>query len=107
MKALKILVISMALLIVVGLGLVGYGMMRKTPHPAATTGTVEMAATPAAATPFAFDYPAPKGAKLDQVLAAGDRVVLRYSAVDGEHLVFLDSHSGQIAGTILLPSESK
>ena len=105
MKALKILVISMALLIVVGLGFVGYGVMRKTPHPAATPGTVEMAASPAA--PFGFQYPTPKGFKLEQVLAAGDRVVLRYSAPDGDRLVFIDSHSGQIAGTILLPPETK
>jgi len=107
MKALKILVISMGLLIVIGIGLVGYGLTRKTPRPeaVATPGTAEAVAPPAA--PFAFQYPAPKGAKLEQVLTAGDRLVLRYSSPDGDRLLFLDTHSGQLAGTILLPSEPK
>jgi hypothetical protein len=108
MKALKILVMSMGLLIVIGIGLVGYGLTRGTPRPAATPGTAEIGTpAPTPATPFAFQYPAPKGSRLEQVLAAGDRVVLRYSSPDGDRLVFLDSHSGQLAGTILLPPESK
>lgn len=107
MKALKILVISMGLLIVIGLGFVGYGLSRKTPHPAATPGTTETGAPATPVAPFAFQYPVPKGSRLEQVLAVGDRVLLRYSSPDGDRLVFLDSHSGQLAGTILLPPDSK
>src|SRR5579859_5303737 len=80
MKALKILVISMGLLIVIGLGLVGYALTRKAPRPGAvaTPGTTEVVLP--SAMPFAFQYPVPKGSKLEQVLTTGDRVVLRYSS---------------------------
>ena len=106
MKALKILVISMGLLIVIGLGLVGYGLTRKTPRPGAvaTPGASEVSAPTA---PFVFQYPAPKGTKLDQVLADGDRVVLHYSSVDGDRLVFIDSHTGRLTGTVFLPPDTK
>lgn len=104
MKALKILVISMGLLIVIGLGFVGYGLTRGKPHSA--PAAIQAAADPGAP-PFALQYPAPKGAKLEQVLVAGDRVVLRYSGAEGDRLLFLDPHTGLSAGTILLPLDAK
>jgi hypothetical protein len=106
MKALKLLVISMGLLIAIGLGFVGYGLSRKTPHPAAATPIPGTAEVSGPITPFALQYPVPKGYKLEQVLAAGDRVVLRYSCPDGDRLLFIDSHTGQLAGTILLPPDT-
>lgn len=106
MKALKILVIGMGLLIVAGIGVLGYGLSRSKPHPAvmmvATPG-VETAAVPL----FATQYPVPKGAKLEQVSALGDRILLRFSGPEGDKLVLLDSHTGQLAGTILLTSDNK
>ena len=97
MKALKALVISMGLLIVVGIALVGYALSRGKQTPAATDikgGT------------FTSELPVPKGAKLEQVSAAGDRLVLRFSSPEGEKLVLLDGHTGQLAGTISLVPET-
>ena len=109
MKALKTLVISMGLLICIGLGFVGYGLTRSKHQPpvaSATPGTEAMIpAAPAAV--FATQYPLPKGARLEQMIAAGDRVVLRFSSPDGDKLVLLDSHTGQLAGTVTLTSDSK
>lgn len=103
MKALKTLVISMGLLIVIGLGFVGYGLTRGKSHPApaATPGTTDLAAL------FATRYPLPKGTRLEQAFAAGDRVVLRLSGAEGDKLVLLDSRTGQLAGTIDLTQEEK
>jgi len=102
MKALKIIVIAMGLMIVAGIGLVGYGLSRGKPKPAAAPSVETIAASV-----FATQYPVPKGAKLEQVSAAGDRVVLRFSSAGGDKLVLLDSHTGQLAGTIQLTEDSK
>jgi hypothetical protein len=103
MKSLKILVIAMSVLIVIGLGLVGYGLSRKAPRPApaAMPGPTETASF------FATRYPLPAGTRLEQAFAAGDRVVLRLSGAQGDKLVLLDSHTGQLAGTIDLTEENK
>ena len=103
MKALKILVIAMGVLIIGGVGLVGYGLTRGKQQPAATPGATEMAP----GVVFATQYPVPKGARLEQMSAAGDRIVLRFSSPDGDKLVLLDSHTGQLAGTILLTPDNK
>jgi hypothetical protein len=106
MKALKILVISMGLLIVIGLGLVGYALTRKAPRPGAvaTPGTVE-SSVPASV--FAIQYPVPKGMRLEQVSVSGDRIILRLSGPEGDKLVLLNSHTGELAGTINLIQDSK
>jgi hypothetical protein len=103
MKALKILVTAMGVLIIAGIGLVGYGLSRGKPKPVATPGVEAVAA----AGVFATQYPVPKGAKLEQVSAAGDRVVLRFSSAEGDKLVLIDSHTGQLAGTVTLAPDSK
>lgn len=97
MKALKALVFGMGILIVVGIGLVGYALSRgKQPsHPA----TVVDAQT------FDASVAVPRGGKLEQVTAAGDRIVLRFSSPDGDKLVMLDARTGQPAGTIALVPE--
>ncbi len=103
MKALKILVIAMGVMILAGIGLVGYGLSRGKPKPAAMPGVETVAAVGV----FATQYPVPKGSKLEQVSAAGDRVVLRFSGADGDKLVLIDAHTGQLAGTVTLAPDSK
>jgi len=107
MKALKTLVIGMGLLICIGIGLVGYGLTRGKQQAAApaTPGTETASSTPAAL--FATQYPVPKSARLEQVSAAGDRVVLHFSSPEGDKLVLLDTHTGQLAGTVTLTPDSK
>ena len=103
MKALKALVISMGLLIVVGIALVGYALSRGKQNPAPTA---ENSVTGGKGGYFTSELPVPKGARLEQVSAAGDRLVLRFSSPEGEKLVLLDGRSGQLAGTISLVPEN-
>src|SRR6201996_2268888 len=103
MKALKTLVISMALLIVVGIGLVGYGLTRGKPS---VSTTLESTSASVKGGYFASELPVPQGARLEQVTSTGDRLVLRFSSAEGERLVLLDEHTGQLAGTIALIPET-
>ncbi len=107
MKALKVLVAGMGVVIVLGLALVGYGLYRNNhlKAPAESVQTVPAgpsgAASPVA--PFyASELPIPTGSRLEQVLSAGDRVVLRFTGDDGDRLVVLDPRNGQVGGTIQL-----
>ena len=100
MKALKALVIGMDILIVVGIGLVGYALVRGKQKPQMRQVTLE------AREPFAARVPVPPGARLEQVTASGDRIILRFSGSDGDRLVLLDAETGQPAGTVTLVPDS-
>jgi len=114
MKALKALVIFMGVLIVAGIGLVIYGVASKVgPKPAQTASTPAVppapppatapaAAAPAVATPFgAVDIPLPAGATVQQVFAAGDRIIVRIGTgkTTGDRLIVLDPARGQVSGS--------
>jgi hypothetical protein len=109
MKALKALVIGMGVLIVIGIALVGYGLTRSKPQPGATVAGshVQAPVSEAKSGYFTSELPVPKGAHLEQLTASGDRLVLRFSSPDGERLVLLDSHTGQLAGTIALVPDNR
>jgi hypothetical protein len=114
MNALKALVAAMGLLIVIGIGLLGYGLMRK--QPAHTQAQVQMQAQPQSQTlsalttadgaPFDVTVMAPRNARLEQVTAAGDRIVLRFVSAEGDKLLFLDAHTGKLAGTVALTPDT-
>lgn len=107
MKGLKILVIFMGLLIVVGLGLVGYGVSRqRTSSSVASLEVGATNATPAKAGYFASEVPVPHGAHLEQVTATGDRLILRFAGGDADRLILVDVHSGQVTGSVTLVPES-
>jgi hypothetical protein len=91
MTGLKTLVISMGILILLGIGLVGYGLTRTHRPP-----------EPITAAAFASDLPVPHGAKLVSVNATQDRVVLHFSASDGDKILLLDPHNGQVMGSVNL-----
>ncbi len=100
MNALKALVIGMAVLIVIGIGLVGYGLMRgKAVQPQPQTVTLP---TMAEGTPFDVTLPLPHGARLEQVAATADRIVLRLTGPEGDKLLLVDAHTGKLAGTVAL-----
>lgn len=113
MKALKGLVIGMGLLIVIGLGLLGYGVMRnmgKVPAPVAAKPAAEQAIpalpTAGARTYFSAEVSLAPGESLEQMAAVGDRLALRIvkSADQGgeQRIVLIDPASGQIGGSIAL-----
>lgn len=113
MNALKALVIGMGLLIVVGLGLLGYGVYRNSQHlaagkptPPAKSVAAELPSRGASGGPspayYTVDLPIPAGTRLDQMAAAGNRVILRFTGVDGDRILVVDPQNGQVAGTISL-----
>jgi len=91
MTGLKTLVISMGILIVIGIALVGYGLTRTRHAPEAV-----------AAGSFTSEVQIPHGAKLISVNATADRVVVHFSGTDGDKILLLDPHNGQLAGTVNL-----
>jgi hypothetical protein len=104
MTGLKTLVISMGLLIVIGIGLVGYGLMRSRSAPQSGPES----AAPAKAGYFASELPVPRGAKLAAVSSTNDRLVLHFVGGEaGERILLLDAHSGQVTGSVTLIPESR
>lgn len=110
MKGLKSLVFGMGLLIVVGLGLVGYGLSR------GKTAGLDRAAEQAAPQPqplqsiktayFNADLPLPRGCHLQSVSATSDRILLHVSGAEGgDRILLLDPHNGQLLGSISVAGE--
>ena len=104
MKTLKALVIGMGLLIVVGLGLVGFGIFRSG-HPDVPAGrdTAQAAHSPSPADrvgQFSLELPIPPGTRLEQMQTAGDRIVLRFAGVGGDKLTVIDPLTGRVTGTV-------
>jgi hypothetical protein len=99
MKALKALVIFMGILLVAGLGVLGWGLATRAgrttpaPHPVATQ----------AGAPFGdVEVALPAGAKVAQMETVGERVVVRVTAAGGERLVVFDPAAGRVMGTFVL-----
>jgi hypothetical protein len=103
MKAIKGLVIFMGLLLVAGLGLLGYGMSIKAHQtgPRAAAG----AAAGAGSLFGAVEVPLAAGAHVEQMVVAGDRVVLRVLGAGPERLVVLDPGQGRVAGSFVMTPE--
>ncbi len=112
MKLLKVLVLVMAILIVAGLGLLGWGLTHNVGHkhgaaPVVTALPVPPAALPAAApvassVPYRTELALPAGTRLEQMAATADRVILRLSDATGQRLLVLDPVSGRVAGSVIL-----
>jgi len=104
MKALKALVIFMTVLMVGGLGLLGWGLVNKVPRgKAANHAATAGAATAADGADFgAVDVPLPAGTRVEQMAVAGERVVLRVTGGGAERLIVLDPAQGRVAGSFVL-----
>lgn len=106
-KAIKALVAFMAILLVAGLGLLGYGLM----NVGAKGGKTRPAAPVVAPAAEAFGalsvpVPVPAGARVEQTLVVGERLVVRLSGGGGERLLVLDPAAGTVAGSFLLTPEA-
>lgn len=106
MKALKGLVAFLGLLLVVGLGALGYGLYSnahlKKAGPAVTAST---ATAPSTAEFGSVRVPLPAGSRVEQMIGVGDRVVLRLTGGGPEQLLVIDPGQGRIVGGFVLTPE--
>lgn len=107
MKALKVLVIFMSVLLAGGLALLGYGVATKLHRPASVPArpAADRPAAPAAERPDTFGtiaVPLPAGARVAGMAAAGDRVVLHLTGGGSDRLLVLNPATGTVAGTFVL-----
>lgn len=92
----------MGILLLSGLGLLAYGVATK---------TGQGGARPASATFRAEDFgavavPVPAGARVEQTLVVGERVVLRLAGGGPDRLIVLDPADGSVAGSFVLAPEA-
>ena len=103
MRVLKIVVLSMALLLVVGFGFLIWGLSRSGANVAqAKPAKVAALASVPVAEFGQVMVPLPPGGKVEQVQAVDNRLVVTVAAGNAIHLVVLDVASGQVAGTFVL-----
>jgi Tfp pilus assembly protein PilV len=110
MNALKALVIGMGVLILIGIGLVGYGLTRgkqaaQQPQQAQQAQQAQVQMQDVAIEPhepYKATVPVPASWRLEQMSAAGDRVVLRFSSPEGDRLMVYSARTGQPVGTFTL-----
>jgi len=111
MRAIKALVIFMGILLAAGIGLVVYGVMAKfnkptTPShagaesPIPSGGPANQGSLPANF--GTMNLPLPTGAKVEQVLSAGDRLVVKLGGTGDAlpRLLVIDPARGSLVGTI-------
>lgn len=102
-KAIKALVAFMGILLVAGLAVLGWGLS----NTSKSVGKAKPAAAVSAVGDFgAVAVPVPAGARVEQTLVVGERVVLRLNGAGGERLLVLDPASGTVAGSFVLTPEA-
>lgn len=112
MRALKALVIFMGILILLGMGLVGYAIVNRVAAPeGGKPGTATVASGTGAAAPAKPFGPVeiglPAGAKLARTSVSGDRLIVELAlAAGGERLLVVDLASGAVIGTVDLKPQS-
>jgi len=106
MKALKALVIFMGMLLVVGLGVLGWGMSTTAGRPHPPRAVAPAPAGEPAATFGDVEVGLPAGARVTQMEVAGERLVVRIVAGGRERVVVLDPVAGRVVGTfVLVPAQ--
>jgi hypothetical protein len=105
-KAIKALVAFMAILLVAGLAVLGWGLS----NTSKSVGKAKPAVVAAAAAPVAqfgaLAVPVPAGARVEQALVVGERVVLRLTGGGNDRLLVLDPAEGTVAGSFVLTPEA-
>jgi hypothetical protein len=107
MRALKALVIVMGVLILAGMGLVGYAIVKKVgPPETSARATASLPRPPIAGTPVAGPYgpvqiALPPGARLLRTHADGDRLLVELQlSSGGARVLVVDLRSGALQGSI-------
>jgi hypothetical protein len=93
MQAIKALVIGMGLVLVLGIGLLGYGLYRNAAKSSASAGAASFGTVM---------IPSAPGAKMVDMLEADGRLAVLLEEGAGRRIVVLDPASGGIAGTFVL-----
>lgn len=101
MRALKILVVAMGVMLVAGIVALGFGIAYRIHHPqTASSATVHAPIAPHGM-PRAVTLPS--GARVISTQSDGDRVMVRLALADGgEELLLLDWRSGATLGALTL-----
>ncbi len=120
MRMLKAVVIGVAILIVVGVGVLVWGLahnwsnstVKRAPLAAPVdSGAVARDVAPIADNPpqepIAAEIGAPAGMHLEQMTATADRMLLRFSGSQGDRIVVVDPKSGRVMGTISIAPAPK
>ena len=100
MKALKFLVLSMGVVLIVGFGFLIWGLTGK-----GGSNSAKHPVNASSDTPRDFGLvtvPLPVGTKVDQVLSVDNRIVVRVTGNGPDHLLVLDVNSGKVSGDIAL-----
>lgn len=105
MKAIKALVAFMGVLLIAGLGLMGYGFYSKAGQSGAKSRPPVAIATQEGSYGM-VPIPLPAGGRVEQVLVAGARVVLRVTGAGPERFIVLDPADGTVAGSFVLSPEA-
>lgn len=108
MKALKVLVIGMAALIVGGFAVIVFTIAGRVSAPkqggeVSTTSTTATDAPPTEAGPWQADLPLPKGCRLGDAQLDGGRLLLRLEgpvSLDCDDLLLVNPDNGQVIGRI-------
>ncbi|MDM7946071.1 MAG: hypothetical protein QUV20_07025 [Oceanibaculum nanhaiense] len=105
MKALNIAVVVMGVMIVVGVAVIGVTIAKRLGGASEPEPAIAMSLVPGA--PLAsFDpatVPLPSGARLQQIVPAGNRLVLHMAGEGGRDvLMVLDMAGGRVLGSFLL-----
>lgn len=103
MKAIKALVAFMGVLLIAGLALLGWGLYSQAGKLATKTKSAPVAVTEDFG---AVAVPVPAGSRVEQVLVAAERVVLRVTGPGPERFVVLDPASGAVSGSFVLTPEA-
>ena len=102
MRLLKALVFGMGALILVGIGVLGWGLAHRVAPGASSAG-------PGIDEPSysSIEVPTPDAMAFQQMSATADRLLLRFSGAAGERIVVVDPKSGRVTGTIDVPPAGK
>lgn len=104
-KAIKALVAFMGVLLIAGLAVLGWGLS----NTSKSVGKAKPAVLGVATAGEAFGtlaVPVPAGARVEQTLVVGERLVVRLSGAGGERLLVLDPAEGKVAGSFVLTPEA-
>lgn len=105
MRAIKGLVAFLGVLLVAGLALLAYGLYSKAPLKGTPTATFGKAGPVSVAEFGQVGVPVPAGSRIEQMMVAGDRVVLRLAGGGPEAILVLDPGQGKVAGSFVLTPE--